>query len=184
MRLTRGRVWVEVANQVDLTTSTARRRRTGLTCIEKGIAMKPLNRVAGVIMATGLAFGGAGQAVAATTAVPSPHIVEVGAQTSTSPGILASSAARHAAAADGTATAPNGNDTVNSPVVRLVIEALKRAGKPIYDAAVHFVRQGWHAFQGWWSGLPWWIKGPVEWAAGGGAWEVFVAICNHLGIRW
>lgn len=74
-------------------------------------------------------FGGAGQAVAATTSVPSPQ-VEIGAQTSTSPGIPASSAARHLAAADGTATAPSGDVTINSPVVRLVIEALKRAGKP------------------------------------------------------
>lgn len=144
--------------------------------------MKPLNRVAAAIVATGLAFGGAGQAVAATTAAPSPHVVEVGAQTSTSSGIKAFSAARHMATA--AATTPSGDVAVKSPVVRLVIEALKRAGKPIYDAAVHFVRQGWHSFQGWWGGLPWWIKGPVEWAAGGGAWEVFVAICNHLGIRW
>ncbi len=94
--------------------------------------------------------------------------------------------------ADATSAAPLTGVRVEVPQVEVgtesiagaVVQALLRFGRPIYDAAVHAVRHGWHAFQGWWKTVPGWIRVPVEWAAGGGAWDVFRALCEHLGIRW
>jgi hypothetical protein len=63
-----------------------------------------------------------------------------------------------------------------------LLNALRRLGGAIYNAALNAVRGGWAAFQRWWNGLSSWQRWIITAATQGTAWTIFKALsCWLLG---